>query len=470
MLPGDETDAAMVEFRNADAIPAALDKNQKKMDGGSAIHVAMLWRATLYVTNFPKAMDDASLRKLFEQVSCTIPCRLQLTHQYGKILQTRWPSRKYADSRRFCYITMESPAAAQNALILHNFKVDGSAFPMQVLVSDPSAKKKRSDASNSTLFVGGLNAKTTEADVKRLFSEYGSIANIKLGWDNAKRICKGFAFVDMATLDEAKAALAANGKPYHGKGLKVELSDPNYANKKHEGGAQGKGTAAARAAMERRARQVCLFDLPTGTQEGLLQQALEKLVPVKRLEIFEHKKEAVVELESQNDAGLLLMRTEPFIFNGATIRIVDQNAAVEHKSKEQHKRPAGAASGSGTAVAAEGSSRHGPPLIPQSSLAFAPRARKAAKPLGKAYVTPKAAKASAAAAPAPAAGSGQDAFRAFMTATNEQRKDKLEAKVAGVAGVAGTKHALEPEEDGSGAPGEGGEEREGSEPKRAKKD
>lgn len=38
--------------------------------------------------------------------------------------------------------------------------------------------------------------------------------------------------------------------------------------------------------------------LPAGTQEGLLQQALEKIVKVERVEVFEDKHEAVAELET----------------------------------------------------------------------------------------------------------------------------------------------------------------------------
>lgn len=183
MMPGDEFDAALVEFRFADAVPAALDKDRKKI-GGNEIRIVMLWRSTLYVTNFSKNADDAALRKMFSQ--------------YGNILQTRWPSRKYSDTRRFCYITMETPAAAQEALVLNNFKND-EGFGMKVLISDPSAKTKRSDASDTTLFVGGLNAKSRENDIRKILHTYGTITNVKLGWDKAKSICKGFAFVDMST-------------------------------------------------------------------------------------------------------------------------------------------------------------------------------------------------------------------------------------------------------------------------------
>lgn len=38
--------------------------------------------------------------------------------------------------------------------------------------------------------------------------------------------------------------------------------------------------------------------MPPGAQEGLLQQVLEKIVPVKRVEVFLDKQEALVELPS----------------------------------------------------------------------------------------------------------------------------------------------------------------------------
>ncbi len=49
---------------------------------------------------------------------------------------------------------------------------------MTVLISDPSAKTKRSDAVQSTLFVGGLNSKTTEEDVDRLFKPVRSSGSL----------------------------------------------------------------------------------------------------------------------------------------------------------------------------------------------------------------------------------------------------------------------------------------------------
>ena len=61
---------------------------------------------------------------------------------------------------------------------------------------------------------------------------------------------------------------------------------------------------------ETKSRSVRLKGLPEGTQEGLLQQILEKIVPVKRLEVFEGKREALVELTSVAVSDMIFMLME----------------------------------------------------------------------------------------------------------------------------------------------------------------
>lgn len=47
-----------------------------------------------------------------------------------------------------------------------------------------------------------------------------------------------------------------------------------------------------------RSRSVRVRNLPANTQEGLLQQFLEKFASVKRVEVFSDQNEAIVELEN----------------------------------------------------------------------------------------------------------------------------------------------------------------------------
>ena len=49
---------------------------------------------------------------------------------------------------------------------------------------------------------------------------------------------------------------------------------------------------------EARSRSIRITDLPPATQEGLLQQMLEKIVPINRVEVLIDKQEAIVELKT----------------------------------------------------------------------------------------------------------------------------------------------------------------------------
>ncbi|WRT68008.1 uncharacterized protein IL334_004983 [Kwoniella shivajii] len=298
---------------------------------------------------------------------------------------------------------MESPATAQETLLLHGFKTGNEGFGMNVLISDPSAKAQRTDASTSTIFIGGLNPKTTEEDVRGLLQGRGTIRHLKLGWDPVKQICKGFAFVEMASETEAKACLPLDSSLFQKRNLKVQISDPNHANKKTQD------------------RLVRLFNLPENCQEGLLQQELEKIVPVKRLEVFARVHEAVAELLSAQDAGKLLLRNEPFEYDGQLI----------HFSTQDGRPPAAS----------------GPKADEITTTSFAPRAARKGKVLAKPRPTAVAAAVSTAAAMKDGSAlvaRGQDDFRALVASTNKQREDKL---LSAKDGVAGEKRKAEHEEN-----------------------
>lgn len=78
MIAQEADQTALVEFKFADAVPAALAKNGRRVEG-QPISVAMLWRATLFVTNFPREMDDPAIRQLFSQVRSLLHLEAGLT-------------------------------------------------------------------------------------------------------------------------------------------------------------------------------------------------------------------------------------------------------------------------------------------------------------------------------------------------------------------------------------------------------
>ncbi|EEO01253.1 RNA-binding protein [Vibrio albensis VL426] len=59
------------------------------------------------------------------------------------------------------------------------------------------------------LLVRNLARTTTEHDIRKLFSEHGSVTECTLVIDQETGLSKGFAFVEMPDVSEAKTAIAA---------------------------------------------------------------------------------------------------------------------------------------------------------------------------------------------------------------------------------------------------------------------
>lgn len=103
-----------------DSVPAALTKDKKRLRGEEiAVHLA--WKSTLYVTNFPESADDAVVRDLFGQVTWYVTGMAQgvddfLFLQYGLIFDVRWPSKKFKNTRRFCYVQYASPVSSTSSV------------------------------------------------------------------------------------------------------------------------------------------------------------------------------------------------------------------------------------------------------------------------------------------------------------------------------------------------------------------
>ena len=72
------------------------------------------------------------------------------------------------------------------------------------------------------LYVGNLSYSTTEATLRTMFAEFGEIVSVNLIMDRDTGRPKGFAFVEMATEQDAnKAVSALNGKTVDDRQIKV---------------------------------------------------------------------------------------------------------------------------------------------------------------------------------------------------------------------------------------------------------
>ncbi|KAJ7855952.1 hypothetical protein B0H14DRAFT_2353000 [Mycena olivaceomarginata] len=357
---------ATVEFFERDSVPAALTKDKKRLrDQEVAVHLAQ--KSTLYVTNFPESADDAFMRELFGA--------------YGVLFELRWPSKKYKSTRRFCYVQFASPASAQRALELDGRELEPN-MALSVAISNPERRKERTDqdANEREIYVAGLSKFTTKVDLEKLFATYGSVKEVRMATDKDGH-SRGFSFVEFEEESSAQAALEANNQELKKRRIAVTLADSRARAKRNVETESGLGQRA-----DARTRSVRVRNLPVGTQEGLLQQAMEKIAKVKRVEVFVDLNEAVVELENAAEASKLLLRTEPVVFNGNTLKLSEESTDK-------------------AALKSEG--------------LFVPRAAKPRAGLGHRKAVPRAAAAPVAGGSrdppaAPAKGRGQDDFRKML--------------------------------------------------------
>jgi RNA recognition motif-containing protein len=78
------------------------------------------------------------------------------------------------------------------------------------------------EVSSPRIYVGNLSFEATEGDLFELFSGVGSVQNVEIVSNKHTQKSKGFAFVQMQTIDEAKRAVAElHDKDYMGRKLVV---------------------------------------------------------------------------------------------------------------------------------------------------------------------------------------------------------------------------------------------------------
>jgi cold-inducible RNA-binding protein len=80
---------------------------------------------------------------------------------------------------------------------------------------------------STKLYVGNMSFKTTAEDLRALFEQFGTVADVYIAMDRDSGRPRGFAFVTMGTGDEAKlAAEKTNGVDLGGRALTVNEARP----------------------------------------------------------------------------------------------------------------------------------------------------------------------------------------------------------------------------------------------------
>ena len=92
------------------------------------------------------------------------------------------------------------------------------------------------------LYVGNLNYKTDENELREIFSAYGDVVSVALIKDRETGRAKGFGFVEFADDQAGRAAIQAlDGKEVDGRTIKVNEARPREAGGGGGGGFGGGG-------------------------------------------------------------------------------------------------------------------------------------------------------------------------------------------------------------------------------------
>jgi RNA recognition motif-containing protein len=104
------------------------------------------------------------------------------------------------------------------------------------------------------LFVGNLPFNATEGDVLDLFKQAGNVAACELVVDKFTNRSRGFAFVEMASQEEANKAIAQfHGKDFQGRSLTVNEARPREDRPRGDfgGGGERRGGGGGRRDFRR---------------------------------------------------------------------------------------------------------------------------------------------------------------------------------------------------------------------------
>lgn len=191
---------------------------------------------TIFVGGLAWAVDDDRLRSEFEHIGQVISARVITDRDSGR-------------SKGYGYVDFETKQAAEDAVEkMRGAEIEGRS----VNVDMSQGKKKPADRAarfgdvpsnpSDTLFVGNLPFDVDQNEVQDLFSQYGTVLSVRLPTHPDTQQPKGFGYVQMGSVDDAKAAfekLASH--PINGRPIRLDYSTPRDPSSGGRGGFGGRG-------------------------------------------------------------------------------------------------------------------------------------------------------------------------------------------------------------------------------------
>jgi cold-inducible RNA-binding protein len=97
------------------------------------------------------------------------------------------------------------------------------------------------------IFVGNLDFRTGEDELRQLFEPFGQVDRVSLVTDRDTGRSRGFGFVEMANANEAEKAIAElNGRELGGRAINVNEARPKPEHSTRSGGRERGGSPRGR--------------------------------------------------------------------------------------------------------------------------------------------------------------------------------------------------------------------------------
>lgn len=190
--------------------------------------------AKLFVRNLSWSVSEDDLYNLFSALGTVVSAKIPLRREDSK-------------PRGFAFVEMGSPESAAQAISQYNGYALGGR-DLVITYQDEnqgggggrynSGGASSTATKNAKLFVRNVSNVVSEQDLQALFSQVGTVLSAKIPTDRETGMQKPFAFVEMASADEAEQAIQQiNNTDFHGKTLDLDYQDPNRA--RSGGGGRG---------------------------------------------------------------------------------------------------------------------------------------------------------------------------------------------------------------------------------------
>eukprot|EP00007_Cunea_sp_BSH-02190019_P008062 CAMPEP_0174231050 /NCGR_PEP_ID=MMETSP0417-20130205/1671_1 /TAXON_ID=242541 /ORGANISM="Mayorella sp, Strain BSH-02190019" /LENGTH=504 /DNA_ID=CAMNT_0015308857 /DNA_START=283 /DNA_END=1793 /DNA_ORIENTATION=+ len=206
---------------------------------------------TVFVGSIPFEATEADIREFFEPCGTIISLKL-LCHQ---------ATQRFKGSS---FIRFETREGAQKACEKNGQNLLGRDLYISMSTSKPSTRQPAPEGCK-TVFVGNLHAMVDEEALLQLLQSCGEVCSIKLIREKMTNQSKGFGFVEFATEEGTRKAVALNGAPLCDQPIKIDYQRPRPSTGRGRGsGGYGSDSSYRHAAYASAVAPGSYMQMPAG--------------------------------------------------------------------------------------------------------------------------------------------------------------------------------------------------------------